>query len=265
MGISYCRIAIHPALLRSTGRLGKRFGGWGGESNQFDFINDEGFDNQHDIRRLANGHITLFENGSVKSTPYSRAVEYAIDESEKTITLVCQYPENQDMFAGFMGNAQRLNNENTMIGWGSASRIEEVKPDGTVALEIVLEGMTYRAFRQEWNAIPIENPRVAVKSIDESSAMLYTSWNGATQIIGYEIYWGETVDSLTKKVTAPRSGFEAAVHLTDLDPNSCVFKVLPVHAQGATMPFSGAAYRIDQPVCLDLLTNDVYLPFALLH
>ena len=152
-----------------------------------------------------------------------------------------------------------------MIGWGSSSKLEEVKPDGTVALEIVLEGMTYRAFRQEWDAIPIEDPRVAVKSIDESSAMLYASWNGATQITGYEIYWGETVDSLTKKATAPRSGFETAVHLTDLDPTTCVFKVRPVHAQGDTVPFSGVAYRVDQPVCLDLLTNVVYFPVTLLH
>lgn len=147
-----------------------------------------------------------------------------------------------------------------MIGWGSAAKIEEVKADGSPALEMVFNGMTYRAYREEWAAQPGELPRTAVSATGANSVMLYASWNGATQITGYEIYLGETVDSLAQETTVPRSGFETAVELSALDPSTCVFKVRPVHADGGDMPFSVAAYRIEQPQCLDLLTNKAYFP-----
>lgn len=38
----------------------------GGRRNQFVFTNDLRFSRQHDIRRLANGNITLFDNGNDK-------------------------------------------------------------------------------------------------------------------------------------------------------------------------------------------------------
>src|SRR5262249_2613358 len=49
----------------------------GGKNNQFTFVNDSlGLSYQHDIRRLPNGHITIFDNGNYHSVKGSRAVEY---------------------------------------------------------------------------------------------------------------------------------------------------------------------------------------------
>ncbi|MCL5030447.1 MAG: aryl-sulfate sulfotransferase [Bacteroidetes bacterium] len=63
----------------------------GGKNNQFDFLNDnEGFSHQHAVRRIANGDITLFEDGNFHNPPYSRAVEYKLDEKNMTATLVWQ-------------------------------------------------------------------------------------------------------------------------------------------------------------------------------
>lgn len=247
---------------RNTGEVIWRLGG---KSNQFNFLNDEGFSFQHDIRRLANGTITLFDNGNLKQPQYSRAVEYVLDETTKSIIRVWQYPDSKDVYTPIVGNAQRLDNGNTMISWGTASKLGEVKSNGLTALEIQLEGVSYRAFRQEWDAVPSELPVATVLSMDATSATLYTSWNGATQITGYEIYSGETTDSLSMATTAPRTGFETAVKLTDLDPNTCVFKVRPVHADGEMMPFSNIVYRFDQPQCLELLSNKIYHPISIVH
>jgi hypothetical protein len=117
----------------------------GGKANQFTFTNDAGFALQHDIRRLPNGHITLFDNGEA-SRGYSRAVEYEIDEVNKVITRTWEY---QGPFAGCCGNAQRLANGNTLINWGSAGQMTEVKADGTKVFEATIDGatFTYRAFR----------------------------------------------------------------------------------------------------------------------
>jgi hypothetical protein len=248
-------IKIH----RTTGDMIWRLGG---KSNDFAFTNDEGFSYQHDIRRLANGNISIFDNGNLKLTPYSRVVEYTINENLKTVARVWQYPETQDRFARFMGNGQRLGNGNTMIGWGAIPEIEEVKPDGSTALKMEIEGLNYRAFRSEWEAKPNEIPSAALVLTGESSATIYASWNGATQITGYEVHSGQTADSLTKSLTAPRTGFETTINMTDLDPDTCVFKVLPVRAQGDPTPFSKALYRLDRPQCIELLTAKTYLPFS---
>jgi hypothetical protein len=242
---------------RSTGEIIWRLGG---KKSQFTHTNDEGFSYQHDIRRLASGNISLFDNGNLKPTPYSRAVEYAIDETNKTITRTWQYPLAQDLFAPFMGNAQRLGGGNTMISWGPLAQLKEVKPDGSTALEMSFEGLTYRAFRFEWDAKPAELPVVAIVPTDALSVTLYMSWNGATQITEYEIYSGATVDSLVKIAATSRSGFETAATLTDLEPDTCVFKVLPVHAQGDPMPFSRVVYRLNMPQCVDLLSDRIYMP-----
>ena len=160
----------------------------GGENNQFTFTNDIGFNLQHDIRRLPNGHITLFDNGNQHTPPHSRAVEYAVDENALTVTRVWQYPSDTSLFAPFMGSAQRLDNGNTLIGWGALPMFTEVLADGTVTYEVLMNDLSYRAVRSSWSGIPAQPPRAALAfPTGPDFANLYASWNGATGITGYEI------------------------------------------------------------------------------
>ncbi len=135
---------------RTTGNIIWRLGGI---HNQFTFINDPiGFSYQHHIRRIANGNITLFDNGNFHPTPFSRAVEYSLDEINKTATLVWQYRHFPDIYGFAMGSAQRLKNGNTLISWGSANpTMTEVTPSGDIALQMTLPPniYTYRTFKDE--------------------------------------------------------------------------------------------------------------------
>lgn len=133
---------------RQTGDIMWRLGG---KNNQFSFLNDLiGFSHQHDIRRIANGDITLFDDGNFHTPPFSRAVEYSIDETNMTAKLVWQYRNSPDTYSFAMGSVQRLNNGNTVIGWGATSNpsLTEVRPDGSKAFELALPNneFTYRAF-----------------------------------------------------------------------------------------------------------------------
>lgn len=125
----------------------------GGNNNQFNFINDPlEFTWQHDIRRLPSGDITLMDNGNQHTPPFSRAVEYKLDEIDKTATLVWQFQHDPSSYNSFMGNVQRLTNGNTVIGWGGAPTptVTEVRPDGSVALEMSFphdSALSYRAYR----------------------------------------------------------------------------------------------------------------------
>jgi len=92
----------------------------GGPLNEFTFIDDPlgGFNKQHDVRRIDNGNITLFDNGTTHEPMLSRAVEYQLDEINKTATLIWEYVHPDSVVAMSMGSVQRLPNNNTLINWG---------------------------------------------------------------------------------------------------------------------------------------------------
>jgi len=101
----------------------------------------------------------MFDNGNFRSggLPYSRAIEYGVDETAKTIHKVWEFRHTPDIFTTAMGSVERLPNGNTLIGWGfidlnvhlDSTALTEVKPDGTVALEMTLpkDHFSYRVYK----------------------------------------------------------------------------------------------------------------------
>lgn len=141
---------------RETGDIIWRMGGKYCKNNEFTFINDSiGFSHQHDVKELPNGNLTIFDNGNLHDPPYSRAIEYKIDEKNMTATLVWEYKNDPSTFSRAMGSVQRLDNQNTIIGWGWTSippAINEVKSDGSPALYMSFPStfMNYRAYKYPW-------------------------------------------------------------------------------------------------------------------
>ena len=90
---------------------------------------------------------------------------------------------------------------------------------------------------------------------------LYTSWNGATDIIAYDVYAGPTNTSLVFLGNVPSGGFETAVSLTGLPPDTGFFRTKPVHAQGNPTPFSNIIFCLDLPVCWARLSHS-YMPIV---
>ncbi len=151
---------------RTTGSIIWRLGGI---NNQFTFINDSiRFSYQHDIRRLPNGNITLFDNGNYHTPSFSRAVEYHLDEQHMTAELVWEYRNTPDIYAFATGNAQRLSNGNTIISWGTTNIISEVRPDGTKAMEMILSSLfsNYRTFRFPWITADAPEPSTVPEAVE---------------------------------------------------------------------------------------------------
>jgi hypothetical protein len=136
---------------RTTGDIIWRFGGL---HNQFTFTNDTlKFTYQHAARRISNGNITIFDNGNWHTPHFSRAVEYLLNETNMTATLVWQYRKTPDVYGFWGGYVQRLDNGNTLISWGGTRpTVTEVKPDGTIAYEASYQQniYTYRAYKFNW-------------------------------------------------------------------------------------------------------------------
>lgn len=127
------------------------------KNNQFTFVNDpKGFSHQHDIRRLPNGHITLYDNGSYLPELYSRAVEYDLDEQNLVATQVWEFRQTPDNFGVATGSHRRHDNGGVLINWGLNSKdpkVTDLHADGSKALELVFGDTlinTYRARRLPW-------------------------------------------------------------------------------------------------------------------
>lgn len=135
---------------RETGEVIWRLGG---KNNQFEFINDTlGFSMPHDVRRLPGGNLQIFDNGTEYNPPFSNVVEYEVDEENFTATLIKRYrSEPDDIFGFIMGSAQRMENGNVLVGWGSGyPNVTEFRPDGTKAMELAFNGQHYRVRRFDW-------------------------------------------------------------------------------------------------------------------
>jgi len=130
----------------------------GGKQNQFSFPNDPvRFNGQHDIRRVSDTSVSLFDNGRYSNPPRSRALEYALDETNKIAVLVWEYIYSNLMYSTACGNHQYIENGNHLVDYGNTNSgfpwMVVVKPDKTKVLEINSpEGQfSYRAF----NYIPL--------------------------------------------------------------------------------------------------------------
>lgn len=177
----------------------------GGKGNQFTFINDSiQFLSQHDIRRIANGHITLFDNGR-KLNPIhpAAAKEYDLDENLLTATLVWSHREADTVYSRSQGNVQRLANGNTLVSYGDptpenivfnvvdsmSNKIFEISFPDTL--------LTYRTFN--YPSLPWTLHRPSISCANNSSQYVLQADTG------YSTYLWSTGDS-TQSIVVSDTG-----------------------------------------------------------
>ena len=138
---------------------------WGGKHNQFQFLGDTlQFSYQHAVRYTPTGTLTLFDNGDYRdsgSVLYSRAMEYRLNETAMTATEVWEYRHSPSLYGYAMGYVQRLDDGNTLIGWGGCETVAatEVTPQDSIILEIVLksDNVNYRAQLDTNQILPLSS------------------------------------------------------------------------------------------------------------
>lgn len=185
--ISSRHISEITKISRKTGEIIWRLGG---KKNMFTFVNEHEeyaptyFSYQHDIRRLPNGNITLYDNGVQHNPPHSRAVEYKLDEKNFTAELVWEYRNDPDIYGETMGSTQRLYpSGNTLIGWGGIASqyyqcVSEVTSDKEVVFELSFPKgasfttTSYRAYKYPY---PPNLPEAVVQLDNIQSILLQQS------------------------------------------------------------------------------------------
>lgn len=203
----------------------------GGENNQFTFMNDnipDHFHSQHCARRLANGHILLFNNGNSLPVQMSSAKEYALDEVNKVATLVWYY-EHPDVngvhvYGSATGNAQRLPNGNTIINWGllvpagaGFPNHTEVDANKNIVWEMTFDTTnqkTYRVYRFVWN--PCSRITGYTMSALPKTFKATLKWDKATGAQSYTIEYNKLGSPNVTSLTTTKK----SIVLTGLSANT---------------------------------------------
>ncbi|HZU19798.1 MAG TPA: arylsulfotransferase family protein [Gaiellaceae bacterium] len=204
------------AIYKVDRRTGAILWRLGGKRSDFTILPGAEFAFQHDVRRHADGTITIFDNNAAAptATTPARPIRIALDMTAMTARLVGEFRLPQPRVAWAMGNLQQLPDGGAFVGWGTAGAYTEFAPDGSVRYDASLAdgAVTYRAFRAPWVGRPAEPPAVVVRH-GASGATAYVSWNGATEVARWRADVGPHRDVLRPVVTVRRAGFETAVHL----------------------------------------------------
>ena len=200
-----------------TGEIIWRFG-LHAKNNMFEFTNDTtGFSWQHDIRRIANGNVTVYDNGNYHTPKFSQALEYNLDEENFTAELVWNFIHDPVVYGRATGAHRRLANNNAFICWGLTWPINasEVTMDGTTAWELNWpeDVWEYRVFKFNWAtdyfSTSLDTIDYGVYSGYTPSARIFLITNNADhdiQITSTHNHWDSYYVSTELPLTIPANG-----------------------------------------------------------
>jgi hypothetical protein len=206
----------------------------GGKKSDFEMAPGARFAYQHDARRLPDGTISIFDNGTTvfhngfpEAIEESRAIVLELDEERMRASLVREYTHPDKQQADAAGNMQVLPNGNVFVGWGRGLAISEFSKDGELLFDDRLqpENRSYKAFRFSWSGYPSDRPAAVAERTSGEEVRVYASWNGATEVESWEVLAGPRVGQLKSLVKVPRDGFETSMTVRTSDP------YLAVHAK----------------------------------
>jgi hypothetical protein len=189
----------------------------GGKKSDFKLGAGVRFAWQHDARRRPDGTITIFDNGAAPPVEkFSRVLVVRADTAAKKATLVRSYHHPQRLLAPFEGNAQFLPNGNVVVGWGAQPYVSEFSHNGALLFDAYFgddkppgkDADSYRAYRFAWRGHPTDRPVVVV-----AGDAAYASWNGATDVVRWQVLAGPGAGQLKPVQTVAKNGFETPIRL----------------------------------------------------
>jgi hypothetical protein len=210
----------------------------GGKSSDFEMGSGSSFAWQHDARRQADGTLTVFDNGATPAVEKrSRGLILDIDELAMTATLLNQYT-HRNVLAGSQGSVQLLGNGNVFVGWGEVPRVSEFDHAGRIVFDAELgKGYeSYRAFRLPWTGRPADAPAIALAGRGRDLTA-YASWNGATEVRGWQLLAGASAGALSTVSSVRATGFESALRVPAASP---MFAARALDGWGRTLGQSSA-------------------------
>lgn len=200
-------------------RTGKVIWSLGGKDSSFKMTKGTNFEWQHDARVHPNNTLTVFDDAaSPKEEPQSRALSLSLNVSTMRAEVAHVYTHQPSLLSQSQGSVQVLPDGNVFVGWGSAPAFTEYSKSGRELWSgaFVTRFQSYRAYRAPWHAQPTTRPALAVTGSD-GPLTVYASWNGATDVVRWQVLAGSSAADLSPLMSARKSGFETAIRLDSGD------------------------------------------------
>jgi hypothetical protein len=199
---------------------------------------------QHDPRELANGDISIFDNGASPQV-HGQSRGIILNLQSATPTLIGQFTHAPGLVADSQGNVQTLENGDWFVGWGQVPSLSEFGPQGQLLFDAHFPAydQSYRAFRFAWTGTPVHSPAYAFVASAPHAGTVYASWNGATQVASWRVLAGPAARSLTAVAQGARTGFETAIAL----PAGTSGPYMAVQALGSAGQVLGTSAVATQP------------------
>jgi hypothetical protein len=197
----------------------------GGKLSTFRFGSGAQFAFQHHAQLLPNNEVSLYDdhccafgkNGFVPppAGTQSRGLLLKLNLLDDTASMIAQYAHTPPLLAAFTGSTQVLPNGNVLVGFGSQPFFSEYSSTGKLLLDAVWPGvdLSYRAlFTPNWVGKPYYPPSGTVTK-HHGRSTVYASWDGATQVVKWEVFAGHDRKHLKLVATHAKGGFETKIHL----------------------------------------------------
>ena len=195
------------AVLKINRKTGAVMWQLGGKQSTFAFTNGSGPSFQHDARIVGKNTYSVFDNGDSRSPQYSRAVIYKVDPVKRTASIVGDWRHSPDLFSQIEGDTRRLPNGDRLVGWATTGVTTEYSGH-TVVFESRIDGGTsYRTLRSAWKATPASPPALTVHR-NGTNVTADATWNGATDVVGWELLGGPDAHHMRVLRTIPYTGFQ---------------------------------------------------------
>lgn len=226
---------------RSTSTVRWRLGG---KRSDFALGPDAGFYFQHDARALPDGSgVSLFDDASHPSPEtFASGKVLALDQRSRTATLSRRFVHSDASFVTpSQGNLQLLPDGGHTVGWGYVPFFSVYPASRDFEPPMVIDGRfpdgasSYRTFLFDWVGQPsVDELRVVVRhTIAPGSVRVFVSWNGATEVAGWQLNAGNDPASLLPLARFAKQGFETVFDAVAEQANQ--FQVVALDSTGSEL------------------------------
>jgi len=168
--------------------------------------------------------ISLFNNaydGLAYTAKYSDAQIISLNNETMNATLLQSFPDPMQGLSPSQGSVQILPNKNVMVSWGNRAWFSEFTHDGKLLYNAHFGGgvESFRAWKFPWKGYPKWAPKLLAYAHNDTAPLhAYVSWNGATEVTGWQIRGSRSTSHGPWKTLAvvAKDGFETHINFTDL-------------------------------------------------
>jgi Arylsulfotransferase (ASST)/Bacterial cadherin-like domain/RTX calcium-binding nonapeptide repeat (4 copies)/Bacterial Ig domain len=125
------------------------------------------FGGPHDVRLLPDGTITVYDNNTGLGVP-PRATRYAIDEGNRTATLVEQVTDPLAPSSFCCGSSRRSDDGSWLMSWGGRSLVSEYDSAGEPNFRLRFGGTVF-----SYRAVPVDDGALSVASLSAAMDVMH--------------------------------------------------------------------------------------------